>query len=264
MSSEPIVSIRNPWFTVAVSVVAAIAVVAAVLGFLLFPAWQTNARFAGIWDAICNAAGIVYPAPAAAPVVQAGYKTTTVVVTPQMLRSASAISIGRGATLAMQCTMCHGARGVSEADSPNLAGQFASAIFKQLQDFKSGARSSAVMEPLVANLTEQDMRDLAAYYAYLPRLPGYHPEAAGPAPRIVASGAPMRNIPPCASCHGSVDYKTGSAWLEGESPVYLRAQLEAFASGARHNDISQQMRNIARGMSHAEIEQAAQYYAAQP
>jgi cytochrome c553 len=61
-----------------------------------------------------------------------------------------------------------------------------------------------------------------------------------------------------------VDYKTGSEWLEGESRTYLRSQLEAFASGARHNDISGQMRNIARGMSAAEIEQAAAYFSNQP
>jgi cytochrome c553 len=61
-----------------------------------------------------------------------------------------------------------------------------------------------------------------------------------------------------------VDYKAGSAWLEGEPAVYLRAQLEAFASGARHNDISQQMRNIARGMSREEMQAAADYYASQP
>jgi cytochrome c553 len=46
--------------------------------------------------------------------------------------------------------------------------------------------------------------------------------------------------------------------------VYLRAQLEAFASGERHNDISEQMRNVARGMTPAEIERAAAYYAGQP
>ncbi len=164
----------------------------------------------------------------------------------------------------MQCTVCHGARGLSEADSPNLAGQYALAIFKQLQDYKSGARTNAIMSPRVAELTDQDMHDLAAYYAYLPRLPGYHPAAAGPPPQIVESGAPMRNIAPCAACHGSVDYKTGSAWLEGQPAVYLVTQLKAFRSGARHNDISQQMRNIARGMSPAEIEAAAQYYASQP
>ena len=74
----------------------------------------------------------------------------------------------------------------------------------------------------------------------------------------------MRNIPPCAACHGAIGYKVGTEWLEGESAVYLRTQLEAFASGERHNDISEQMRNVARGMTRAEIEQAADYYAGRP
>src|SRR5262249_23474850 len=118
--------------------------------------------------------------------------------------------------------------------------------------------------PRVTNLSEQDMRDLAAYYSYLPKLPPYHPEAAGPMPKIVVNGAPMRNIPPCATCHGTIGYKPGTEWLEGESAVYLRTQLEAFASGERHNDISEQMRNVARGLTRAEMEQAALYYASQP
>jgi cytochrome c553 len=73
----------------------------------------------------------------------------------------------------------------------------------------------------------------------------------------------MRNIPPCATCHGEVDHKLGTPWLEGESAVYLGNQLQAFASGTRHNDISEQMRNVARGMTSAEIERAASYYASQ-
>jgi len=116
------------------------------------------------------------------------------------------------------------------------------------------------MNPLAENLSDQDMRDLAAFYAYLPRLQPYHP-GNEPAPLIVVHGAPMRNIPPCAACHGTIGYKVGTEWLEAESPVYLRAQLEAFASGERHNDISEQMRNVARGMTHTEIERAAAYYA---
>src|SRR6185437_16228627 len=108
------------------------------------------------------------------------------------------------------------------------------------------------------------MDDLAAYYAYLPRLPAYHPQQQLPKPRVVIYGAPMRGIAPCGSCHGSLDNKTGSPWLEGQSEVYLKAQLEAFASGQRTNDISEQMRNIARAMTPAEIEQAAAYYASQP
>jgi cytochrome c553 len=181
-----------------------------------------------------------------------------------MLGHASAESIGRGATLALRCTMCHGARGLSEANTPNLAGQYAPVIYKQLQDYRSGARASAVMAPLVANLSDQDLRDLAAYYAYLPRLPSYHPVGQGPAPPIVMNGAPMRNIPPCGACHGEVANKIGSAWLEGQPAVYLEAQLRAFASGARRNDISGQMRNVARRMTPAEISAAARYYASEP
>ncbi len=264
MTEEPIFSLRNRWFTTAVAVTAGIAVVSATVGFLWLPTLQADARLAGMWDAICSAAGIVRAAPNESLVVQGTYQTSGVIAFPETMENASAISIGRGATLALPCTVCHGARGLSEADSPNLAGQYPLAIFKQLVDYKSGARVNAIMSPRVAGMSDQDMRDLAAYYAYLPRLPGQHPATAGATPRIVESGAPMRNIAPCATCHGSVDYKAGSAWLEGQSPVYLAAQLRAFATGARHNDINQQMRNIARGMSSAEIDQAAQYYAGQP
>jgi cytochrome c553 len=74
----------------------------------------------------------------------------------------------------------------------------------------------------------------------------------------------MRNIAPCGSCHGGLDNKAGSPWLEGQPEAYIRAQIEAFANGTRHNDISQQMRNIARQMTPEEIEAAAKYYSSQP
>jgi cytochrome c553 len=85
-----------------------------------------------------------------------------------------------------------------------------------------------------------------------------------PVPRIVISGAPLRGIAPCGSCHGALDNKTGSPWLEGQSAIYLRAQLQAFVNGTRHNDISQQMRNVARQLTKEEIDQAATYYASKP
>ena len=74
------------------------------------------------------------------------------------------------------------------------------------------------------------------------------------APQIVTTGAPMRNIAPCGACHGDIDNKAGSPWLGGQSAVYIKAQLQAFASGTRRNDISQQMRNIARQMTAEEID----------
>lgn len=257
---DPRVALRDPWVATSLALTVVIAVGAMFTGFVGLPLLQTETRFQGVWDAICSAAGLVRGAPAAEPIEQASYQTTRVVVTPGMLDGASAEAVGRGATFALRCTVCHGARGLSDAASPNLAGQYASVVYKQLQDYTSGARASAVMMPLVAGLADKDMRDLAAYYAYLPRLPGSHLARGGPAPQIVASGAPLRGIAPCGTCHGGLDHKTGSAWLDGQPSGYLRAQLQNFASGARHNDISAQMRNIARRMTPAEIDDAARFY----
>lgn len=254
---------RRRWLFSGIAATLITVLISFLVGFIWLPSVQSNLRLRGVWDAICSAAGLIFTKEPA-DIERTDVKTSTVIVLPAMLQNPTAVSVGRGATLALQCTVCHGARGVSNADTPNLAGQYAPAVYKELRDYQSGARSSAVMGPRALNLTDQDMRDLAAYYAYLPRIPAYHPAGAGTMPPIVRGGAPMRNIAPCGACHGAVNYKTGSAWLEGESRVYLRAQLDAFASGARHNDISGQMRNVARGMSSLEIKQAADYYSNQP
>jgi cytochrome c553 len=263
MSGGPVASLRNPWFTVSVGITAVIAIVAAFVGFVWLPLQHPGERFHGLWDAICSAAGIVRGPPSSEEIVHADYPTTRVEIVPHMLSRASAESIGRGATLALRCTMCHGARGLSQADTPNLAGQYPIAIYKELVDFKTAARASAVMAPLVADLSDANMRDLAAYYAYLPRVSG-NPSMSDGAPRIVASGAPLRGIAPCGACHGDLASKPGAAWLAGQPLVYLRAQLGAFASGARHNDIGEQMRNVARAMTAAEINAASRYYADRP
>src|SRR3954465_13710288 len=82
--------------------------------------------------------------------------------------------------------------------------------------------------------------------------------------QLVAIRAPMRNIVPCGACHGGLDDKAGSPWLEGQPVARLQTQLLAFAAGTRCNDISGQMRNIARRMMPAKIEIAAGDYASQP
>jgi cytochrome c553 len=261
MIEERIASPRNRWFTASVGITVAIAIVGFVVGFLWIPLAQPGDRFRGVWDAICSAAGLRYTPSSSEQIVTADYPTTSVEVIPQMLDNADAVSIGRGATLALRCTMCHGARGLSDANSPNLAGQYPIAIYKELVDFKTGARVSAVMAPIVADLTVADMRDLAAYYAYLPRLTD---SSIIDPPRIVANGAPMRGIAPCEACHGEVGTKASAAWLEGQPIAYLRTQLEAFASGARHNDIDGQMRNVARAMTPQEVDAASRYYAEHP
>jgi cytochrome c553 len=263
MSQETPLSLKDPWVVRSVAVVAAIFIGATILGFVVFPLAQPNARASGLWDAICSAAGIAREPTSQKP-IEPNFTVSPAVMTSDMLRGADADSIGRGATLAQQCAICHGPTGVSRADSPNLAGQYPAVIYKELQDFQAGARVNAIMTPFALHLSNQDMIDLASYYAYLPRLPAYHPAGVLPAPRIVINGAPLRNIAPCGACHGALDNKAGSPWLEGQSAIHIKSQLEAFASDERRNDISEQMRNIARRLTPQEIEEAAQYYASQP
>jgi cytochrome c553 len=262
MSDDRLFNLKNKWFRVSVGLAAAVFVASAAYGFVVSPSLDGTA-IGGIWDSICSAAGVPSKRSADQGEV-APYQTSAVVLRASEFRNPPADSVGRGATLAQQCAICHGPTGISGADSPNLAGQYASVIYKQLQDFTSGARVNAVMSPFVKSMSEQDMRDLAAYYAFLPRLPGFHPSDADAAPLIVQSGSPMRGIAPCGSCHGTIENKSGSPWLEGQSATYIKAQLDSFAAGSRTNDVSQQMRTIARQMTEAEISAAAEYYASQP
>lgn len=262
MSSEAPGPSRDRWYATAIGLTLLVAALSFVAGFAWLPVAERGSPFLSVWDAICSSAGLVSRSKFTA-VSAPDHPVSAVVVSPQMLPPPTAESIGRGGTLALRCTMCHGARGVSGAMTPNLAGQYAPAIYKQLRDFKNGARSNPIMSPMAEGLGEQDMRDLAAFFGDLPRPHPARP-ADEPMPPIVAHGAPMRNIPACGACHGTLSYKVGTEWLEGESASYLRGQLEAFASGRRHNDISEQMRNVARGMTPSEIERAAAYYAGQP
>ncbi|HJV73081.1 MAG TPA: c-type cytochrome [Noviherbaspirillum sp.] len=262
MNTERLFSLRNYWLTGSVATLFAIAAVAILIGFVWVPSRQTGTSFAGLWDAICRAAGAPLGADQAAQPTPTAILSSNVTVTPQMMEDGDDLAIGRGGTLALRCTMCHGIRGMSPANTPNLAGHPAAAIYKQLRDYQSGHRQSAIMAPLVRALSDRDMRDLSAYYASLPRItaPNTLIEQLK-APAIVQVGAPMRNIAPCASCHGGSDTKTGSPVLDGAPEAYVITQLRAFASGNRRNDIHSQMRNIARHMTAAEINEVARYYA---
>jgi cytochrome c553 len=263
MSTERLFTFRNPWFAAGVGISGAVVALSFIAGFVLLPYAETNPQLGGLWDAICSAAGVPR-ATVNSEAAKPDFTTSNVVMNSQMIGPPDTRSVGRGATLAMQCAICHGSNRQGQVDTPNLEGQPAAAVYKELRDFKAGARTNAVMSPFTVKLSEQDMLDIAAYYSYLPRQPGSHPDPAVTAPPIAARGAPMRNVPACASCHGTSDAKLGTPWLDGQSAVYIKAQLQAFATGGRRNDISEQMRNIARQMTAAEIEEAARYYAGRP
>src|ERR1700709_2734909 len=226
MSTDRLFTWKNPGFAASVGITGAMVVLSLIVGFALLPYAGTNSRLAGIWDAICSAAGVPR-ATAVSEAAKPDFTTSNVVMNSQMF-APDTRSVGRGATLAMQCAICHGSNRQGQVDTPNLEGQPAAAVYKQLRDFKLAARTNAIMSPFAVKLSEQDMLDLAAYYSYLPRQPGPHPDPAAVAPRIVARGAPMRNIPTCSSCHDQNSIKLGTPWLDGQSAVYIKAQLQAF------------------------------------
>jgi cytochrome c553 len=236
---------------------AALTVFAFLVGFYVLPRTQADA-LRGIWQNICRAAGIV---EIRSPSAETPSPELSTVVVPPLLRTAgSSNQIGRGATLALRCTMCHGATGLSEADSPNLAGQYADVIFKQLIDYQRGARVNVVMTALARTLSDDHVTELAHYYAYLPKPGG--DDNLNEAPTLVRVGDPMRNIAPCASCHGGTDRKAGAPRINGEPQSYLERQLGAFRSDERRNDINGCMRNVAHQMTSPEIVAVSRYYAA--
>jgi cytochrome c553 len=213
-----------------------------------------------LFAAFCSALGIPR-VRYAGPIATATTPHSDVVLTHELLQAPAPADIGHGATLALRCTTCHGPTGISYANSPNLAGQYAAVIYKQLRDYKAGVRTNAMMNPMAKLLTDTEMQQLAAYYASLDR--SSQPIAAMDAPAIVKWGNPMRNVAPCGSCHGDTEHSSASPWLSGEPEIYVKSQLDQFVAGTRTNDINGQMRAMARGMTSAEISAASAYYSGQ-
>ena len=255
----------NPWVRWSIVWLFVLTVGAFLVGFVLLPSVHRDYTAGGIWLAICRAAGL--PSNWAPPPRRESEKgATSVVLLPAMTTRGSSDAIGRGATLALQqCSMCHGAQGLSEANAPNLAGQYPEVIIKQLQDYKRGDRGGSFMLQISRNLSDRDIEDVAAYYDSLPKArtaPARYDEATAPA--LVRVGDPLRNIAPCIACHGGTDHKLGAPWLEGMPKEYLVVQLRDFQTGTRRNDSHAQMRNMTREMTAAEIEQVADFYARRP
>jgi cytochrome c553 len=239
----------------------AVVVVSIVIGFVWFPALQANALGLTWWDAICRAAGITRSAGSGPIADSSAAVPTKVVWSRETLHAVASGNAERGKALAAGCAGCHGAQGISPSDAfPNLAGQSEPVLYKQLEDYRSGKRQNPIMQGMAAALDDQKTADVAAYFASLPS------KVRGPAdapPGLVAIGNPIRSIAPCAACHGPLGFKEGAPSLEGQKSSYLKAQLEAFATGTRHNDINQQMREIARALSASERDSLAEWYGSQ-
>ncbi len=251
----------NPWIRWSVVSLVVLTILAMLVGFVWLPSVHGDFSAQGLWASICRAAGVPSSWSDDPSHREDVSKATDVVLERSMALDGTSEAVGRGATLALNCTICHGAQGMSVSDAPNLAGQYPEVVVKQLIDYKSGKRSSSIMQALAMTLSDRDMQDLGSYYAYLPKArtaPTTYDEAL---PALVRVGDPMRNIAPCISCHGGVDQKLGAPWIEGMPKEYLVAQLVAFKSGSRQNDSQAQMRNMVRTMTSKEMDEVASFYA---
>lgn len=169
-----------------------------------------------------------------------------------------------GREKAQVCAACHGQQGISAAPTfPNLAGQQPNYLIKQIVDIRDGTRVVPQMAGIVDNLTEQDIADLAAYYAnQTPNLGQADPELAQRGLELYKAGSLAKGIPACMACHMPTGEGIDTARypaLSGQHPEYTVTTLKAFANGERSNDPNAIMRDIASKMSDSDMEAVANY-----
>ncbi|MBU2919529.1 MAG: cytochrome c553 [Psychrosphaera sp.] len=176
-----------------------------------------------------------------------------------------------GKTKSATCAACHGADGnAAVAIYPKIAGQHAGYIYKQLKEFKLGMTSSGkegrydpVMSGMAAPLSDQDMKDVAAYFASQTMSSGSTPEDVVEVGQDLYRGGDMeRGIPACLACHGprGVGHSlAGFPKISFQHPDYIKAQLEKFRDGTRTNDMNGMMRDIAVKLTDKDIEILSKY-----
>jgi cytochrome c553 len=176
--------------------------------------------------------------------------------------AAPAPDLAKGQATAAVCAACHTADGSRGSPAnPILAGQHPEYLVKQLQEFKSGKRKNAIMAGFAATLSEDDMRNVAAFYASKQAKPGAakDKDLAALGEKIYRGGIADRSIPACAACHSPTGAGIPSQYprMGGQHADYTEAQLLAFRSGARGNSL--QMTQIAAKMNDREIKAVSDY-----
>lgn len=173
--------------------------------------------------------------------------------------------LGKGGAISSQvCAACHTADGSRGSPAnPILQGQHAEYLAKQLTEFKSGKRKNAVMSGMAAPLSEEDIRNVSAFYAAKTAKPGFakNKDSVALGEKIYRGGIAERNVPACAGCHGPSGSGLPAQYprLGGQHGDYVEAQMTAFRAGGRAN--GPMMVAIAAKMNDKEIKAVSDYIA---
>jgi cytochrome c553 len=180
---------------------------------------------------------------------------------------AGAAAVGdasRGQAAAGVCAACHGPDGNSLVpENPSLAAQHPEYLYKQLRNFKTGERKNPIMNGIAATLSDEQMHDLAAYFAGQKARLGSTSDLklASAGQKLYKGGNTRSGVAPCAGCHSPTGDGIPAQYprLKGQHAKYTLAQLQAFRSGDRNNDAGTMMRSIAGKLTDAEMTAVAEY-----
>lgn len=266
-------ALDRPWRIRAGIVVASAVVIGGLLGFVIIPAGQKENAHLTMGHAMARAAGLEAGSPAVPQPINTAspIPVSTVSWDPQIMKVLASGNTRRGAEIAAQtCAACHGDKGLSQSIAPgpvfpSLAGQSPYAIYKQLHDFRSGARVNPQMSAIAQTVAVEDLAAVAAYYSAASReyaaigtreLLG-EPEIE----KLAKEGDSHRRLPACLACHtNNVGGPIETPVITGQGKDYLLTQLNAFASGQRTNDVYGRMRDVARKLTPEERAALARYF----
>lgn len=169
------------------------------------------------------------------------------------------------------CVACHGADGNSQTSAnPILAGQGEEYLYKQLKNFKAAdgkpaARNNPIMAGMVAGLSDDDMKNVAAWFAGQKQKPAAAKDQSKIAlgKKLWRQGDFAKGVPACAGCHGPSGAGLPAQYprLAGQYAEYTEVQLKAFRLDERANDPAKMMRMVAAKLSDAEIKAVSEYAA---
>jgi len=182
--------------------------------------------------------------------------------------------VAAGKAKSAMCMACHGADGNSSSSAfPSIAGQNASYIAKQLQDYKSGKRVNALMVGMVAALSPEDMQNLGAFYASQGVTP--QPPVAADTQVLIEQGRVLYQtgraakgtvaaVAACNACHGAAGFGNAPAAypaLHAQHAAYTELMLKSFRDATRNNDLNAVMRQAGQALTDDDIRALAAYTA---